>query len=161
MSTAVEWRPWPRDPRYLVGSDGTVLGLSGLPIGSRRKDGYIAIGCRNGAVRTCVLGHVVVCETFHGPRPEGMEAAHRNGDRSDNRASNVRWISRPDNQADRIGHGTNGIKLTVDDVHAIRAALAAGASRNELAARYGVTPGTISHVRVGHSWRRLPARQGE
>lgn len=56
--------------------------------------------------------------------------------------------------ADRVRHGTNGRRLTAEQVAAIRAE--PSTSRNELAARFGVTPGTISHIRTGHSWARLP-----
>ena len=45
MSDAVAWKPWPRDPRFLIGDDGTVLGVRGRPLRSLvGKHGYLQIG---------------------------------------------------------------------------------------------------------------------
>lgn len=100
--------------------------------------------------RWIVGAHVVVCEAWHGPRPAGMQVAHGNGVRTDNRPENLSWKVPVGNAADRLRHGTHGHRLTRDQVAAIRAS---DGTRNELAIRYGVTPGTISHVRTGHTWR--------
>ena len=32
MLEAITWKPWPRDPRFLIGDDGTVLGVRGRPL---------------------------------------------------------------------------------------------------------------------------------
>lgn len=151
-----EVRPWPTDPRYLVSDDGTVRGPSGWVIAvCPNKQGYRVVSFnRPDGTRGCVGVHVMVAETFHGPRPPGMEACHDNGDPADCRASNVRWDTKRGNMADQVRHGTIGRRLTAEQVAAIRAE--PDTSRNELAARFGVTPGTISHIRTGHSWSRLP-----
>jgi hypothetical protein len=150
----VTLHPWPQDRRFLVGSDGTISGPRGQIIGSHHKAGYILIsGRRADGTRFCTGAHSIVCETFHGPRPPGAHAAHKNNNPSDNRPENLSWKTPTGNAADKIGHGTNGRKLTLEDVEAIRAALAEGESRNSLAAQYGVTPGMISHIKTGHSWR--------
>jgi len=146
-----EVRPWPRDPRYLVSDDGTVRGPSGWVISVvPNKQGYRVVSHRReDGSRTSTAVHVMVCETFHGPRPPGAQACHENGDPADCRAVNVRWDTKVGNMADRVRHGTNGVRLTVEQVAAIRAE--PNTSRAELAARLGVTPGTISHIRTGHS----------
>lgn len=46
------------------------------------------------------LVHVLVLETFVGPRPAGMEACHNNGICTDNRLSNLRWDTHAANEAD-------------------------------------------------------------
>ena len=43
-------------------------------------------------------------DAFTGPCPDGMEACHANGDRSDNRAGNLRWDTVRENANDRISH---------------------------------------------------------
>jgi hypothetical protein len=152
----VEWRPWPQDPRYTVGSDGTILGPAGRPWKHYIiKWGYcgmtlrLASGRRVGTTR-----HRVVCETFHGPCPPGKEAAHLNGVPADCAASNLRWKTKPDNHRDRLGHGTHGRKLTAEQVQEIRLALGS-VERAALAELYGVAPLTVKHIWTGKTWRYL------
>lgn len=51
--------------------------------------------------------HRLVLLAFVGPCPPGMEACHNNGDRFDNRLSNLRWDTRSANNLDKNAHGTN------------------------------------------------------
>jgi predicted DNA binding protein len=102
----------------------------------------------------------MVCLAFHGARPEGYHAAHRNGIVTDNRASNLRWATKVQNEADKIAHDVrawgsrHGMhKLTDDQVKFIRANyLIPGA---DLARRFGVSQTTISSIRHRKSWRHL------
>lgn len=50
--------------------------------------------------------HTLVLEAFVGPRPDGMEACHRDGNPLNNRASNLRWDTHRANVWDAIRHGT-------------------------------------------------------
>jgi hypothetical protein len=43
---------------------------------------------------------------FVGPCPPGQEACHENGDRSDNRLTNLRWDTPSNNNLDKHRHGT-------------------------------------------------------
>lgn len=163
----VERRPWPRDSRYLIGDDGSILGPGSA--GCAPKLLRLMVNPRSGrliftlsAVRKNFPVHVVVCETFHGPRPPGMEAAHTNGDKVDNRASNLSWKTRQENEADKVVHGTlrrgervPTSKLTATEVREIRAAVARGESGRGTAARYGVAPRTVRLIVEGKTWRHL------
>ena len=42
--------------------------------------------------------HILIALTWIGPRPDGYECHHRNGDIYDNRASNLIWLSRDDHR---------------------------------------------------------------
>jgi hypothetical protein len=46
-------------------------------------------------------------EAFVGPRPDGTEGCHWNGDPSDNRLTNLRWDTHTANMQDLIRHGTH------------------------------------------------------
>lgn len=104
--------------------------------------------------------HILVCQAFHGPCPEGMECRHLNGDRGDCRASNLAWGTRSENQMDRVEHGTSNrgethpmAKLTNEEVDEIARLLAEGVRNCSLAARYHVSPSTICCIKKGR--RRL------
>lgn len=58
--------------------------------------GYYSVGLRSTKYRL----HVLVLETFVGPRPDGFQACHFNCDKSDNRLENLRWDSRKENFED-------------------------------------------------------------
>jgi hypothetical protein len=64
--------------------------------------GYLVVGL---ARRTAYL-HQLVLRAFVGERPPGLQAAHNNGDRLDNRLSNLRYATPKANTADRYLHGT-------------------------------------------------------
>lgn len=47
--------------------------------------------------------HTLVCEAFIGPRPsKGHQVDHINADRTDNRLSNLRWVTTKENHANPI-----------------------------------------------------------
>lgn len=103
--------------------------------------------------------HRLVLEAFVGPRPEGMEACHNNGDRTDNRAENLRWDTRTNNHADKVAHGTaprgennSRAKLAEDDVLAIRQQ---GGAPHELAEAYGVSRHTIARILAQKTWKHV------
>lgn len=51
--------------------------------------------------------HALVCASFHGPRPSGMEVRHLNGNPEDNRAENLTWGTQEENELDKVRHGTS------------------------------------------------------
>jgi hypothetical protein len=51
--------------------------------------------------------HHLVLLAFVGPRPNGMEALHGDGNKANNRLDNLRYGTRSENQHDRAKHGTS------------------------------------------------------
>lgn len=49
--------------------------------------------------------HCLVLEAFVGPRPEGLQAAHCDDDKSNNRLSNLKWKTLGENMRDRNLNG--------------------------------------------------------
>lgn len=72
-------------------------------------DGYAQVNLCVANVQRVQRVSKLVTEAFHGPKPEGMEACHGNGDPSDNRASNLRWDTRSGNMQDALIHGTHNM----------------------------------------------------
>ncbi len=50
--------------------------------------------------------HSLVLKTFISPRPNGMEAAHLDNNRSNNRCDNLIWCTRKENHSHKRIHGT-------------------------------------------------------
>src|SRR3546814_7109206 len=70
------------------------------------KSGYLAGNmCIEGQRKNFEV-HRLVCEAFHGPAPDGQQAAHKDGVRTNCYASNLRWATPASNTADKYGHGT-------------------------------------------------------
>lgn len=152
--------------RVLDKSDGTRQPRRGqLLTPTPSGKGYLSVMLRF-AKRRYV--HSLVCEAFHGPRPsDSHEAAHGNGDRLDNRASNLRWATKPENQQDSIRHGTKwshpigtqratdnpNAKLTWDIVREMRRRHADGESERRLAAEFGIGKSQAHNVLSGKSWQ--------
>lgn len=115
--TAEQWRPIPGYPGYFastegrIGSDlrgrGSIRPLIGGFSGPNRKHGYRQlVVCANGRRETRTF-HSLVAETFHGPRPVGLEVRHLDGNPLNNRPENLRYGTAVENALDRIEHGRN------------------------------------------------------
>lgn len=69
--------------------------------------GYRFVGLsRAGHVRRRAI-HTLVLQAFVGPRLDGTEACHGNGNPADNNLINLRWDTRRENILDAVRHGTN------------------------------------------------------
>lgn len=51
--------------------------------------------------------HQLVAETFVGPRPDGLEVRHLDGDYTNNRLSNLKYGTKSENSLDAMRHGTH------------------------------------------------------
>ena len=110
------------------------------------------------------LVHVLVAEAFLGPRPAGMVANHKDGDKAHNGAENLEWVTPSDNGVhayrlglQRGGEHQGGAKLTDDKVREIRARYKGGnGEQTKLAKEFGVSQGLISQIVRGDVWRHLP-----
>ena len=71
------------------------------------RGGRLSVHLRDGNRAERREVHVLVCQSFHGPKPsEGMVAAHWDGDASNNKETNIRWATQAENMADAMRHGT-------------------------------------------------------
>lgn len=106
----------------------------------------VAIGKGNS-----VLVHILVMMAFVGPRPDGADVAHGDGDPTNNRLSNLRYATRTSNNQDMVYHGRR--RLSVEQVRRVRTVAHSyhGAGR-DLAAEMGVSQATISAVYVRRSY---------
>lgn len=133
----------------------------------RNHKGYLQYRLSCFGVGKKMLGrvaHRLVAEAFLGPRPVGATINHKDGDKLNNAADNLEYISSGDNirHASRLGllrpaagemNGSH--KLTEADVRAIRVAHASGTSMYRLAKTYGVDDATIKRVVRRIHWKHV------
>lgn len=177
-----EWRAIPEFPTYAVSNLGRVMRVQRSLRGPLSNKPLKPWCCPKGygmvvlysAGRNPRRVHRLVCEAFHGPPPgPDYQAAHEDGNTSNNRADNLSWKTPVENEADKIRHGTalagaralvaagalafrgeqNAQSKLTDD--AVRAILADPRSHGKIAADYGVSGHAIWSIKAGKTWRHV------
>lgn len=119
------------------------------------KDGYKRINLLAGDRIDLHLVHVLVAEAFLGPRPDGMFVDHKDRVRTNNHISNLRYVTRSENNSGgKVGIG-NRLKLKEDDVISIKIMLSKGMSRVEIASLFNVSRQTINDIAWGRTWTKV------
>lgn len=119
-----------------------------------------------------VFIHNLVAELFlKKPRKDQPFVIHRNFNKVDNNASNLRWVSQEELTAhnnnnpkvikarkSQIGRpNVTAAKLKETDVKKIKQLLKAGKTLKEVAKRYKVSDMQIHRIRTGENWKRVKA----
>jgi hypothetical protein len=106
--------------------------------------------------------HQLVLEAFGGPRPEGLQVRHKDGDRRNNALENLAWGTGKENAVDRVRHRTDPqgernpfAKLTEEQVRQIRARALAGEVSHRIAMDFPCTARNVRAIKVGRSWPHL------
>lgn len=71
------------------------------------RTGHLRVTLSRNAARHYTYVHTLVLLAFVGPRTDGMEACHGNGQPADNRLANLRWDTSQANKLDAVRHGTH------------------------------------------------------
>lgn len=165
------WKDIPgHEGQYQVSNRGRVRSLPRLvtcerPNGrrfTRRYRGFVLKpGRMSGGHLSVVLGkhtgsrtvHSLVAEAFIGPRPNGKEVCHNDGDHTNNCVENLRYDTRKENLLDeyRAGRGARS-RVTPETVRAIRAELATKKKGRAIAREFGVSEYVVSEIKTGRSW---------
>ncbi|MCH8315293.1 MAG: HNH endonuclease [Planctomycetes bacterium] len=167
------WKPIPGYERFYEVSDRGRIRRSadrryfkkGTPIATTPHYGYIVAGlsAADGTRRQWMV-HILVLAAFVGPKPEGLDTDHINGDKTDNRLGNLEYVTRCENMQRAIamgfrdnvrGSGHCNAKFTDDDVRDIRKALDAGETQTSIALRYSVWQTTIGQIALGNTWKHI------
>lgn len=163
MNDQVTWRPW-RKGNYEVSSHGEVRRatpgrktyVGRLLKLTKMKIGYLLVRPVVDGKNFQITVHSMVAEVFLGERPEGHEVNHIDGDKTNNRASNLEFVTHAGNMAHarRVGLMAVGerhwnAKLTDKQVSEMRMRLASGARGSAIAREYGVARSTVSQIATG------------
>ncbi len=179
-----ELRPCPGFPGYSVDGEGVVwshlvtlrrggfrTGFTSFADPARRKRilpepdtyGYLRVRLWREKRRVWARVNILVCAAFHGPRPdESSQCRHLDGDRRNNRASNLAWGTPMENTLDKLEHGTipSGpgcyhAKFSADEVVEILDEYAAGMSAAVIAAVRGVSAQVVRDLVAGRTYKKF------
>jgi hypothetical protein len=106
--------------------------------------------------------HRLVCEAFL-PNPEGKPYVnHIDGNKYNNRHSNLEWVTPRENLLHRsrvlgleVGEKHHAAKFTRSDVLEIRKAISAGRTNSEIAPAFNASSKNINHIRNRTTWAHL------
>lgn len=128
---------------------------------STRDGGYPRVVIVEDGKRAYVSVHTLVAGAFLGPA-NGLDVNHIDGDKRNNRLSNLEYVTRRENlqHASRLGLLPRGVerpnsKLRPSVVREIRALRRQGMRIPEIASKYGVAPATIRSVLTGRTWAHV------
>ena len=126
------------------------------------KKGYRTVRLCCNYRKTSFLVHRIVLHAFVGPPPKGCETGHYDGNRTNNKLSNLRWITSSENEADKQRHGrmqygerNHQAKLTAAKVLTIRLLCGRGETATKLARCFGVARMSICRVISRETWKHV------
>jgi len=126
---------------------------------------YVMLSLKGGIKNLCT--HTLVAKAFIGPRPDGMDCCHNDGNCINNRVDNLRYDTRKGNFNDMIKHGTRRMgskiknsKLIESDIPKIFSLFKEGFSQRNIAKECGVSQGNISMILSGIRWKHVKEELG-
>lgn len=159
----------PNVPRYEVSDRGTVRSTTRLGVRVAKwttGDRYpsVCVMFPDGTKKT-VRVHTLVLEAFHGPRPLGAVARHKNDDPRDCCADNLEWGTQKQNIEDkksnggyRCGEANHRAKLTDAQVLELRSDSRYRWKPAEYAERFGVSKAAVIDARIGRTSKHLTSK---
>lgn len=99
--------------------------------------------------------HRIVCETFHGPAPEGKTIVHHKDERkNNNRASNLEWSNQSENRIASIQK--YGIpRYTEAKIRRVKRLINKGHTNDSIAQKVGMSDSNVSKIRYGDIHRHV------
>ena len=154
-----EWRQTIQDERYEVSSLGEIRMIGKdycLKPNWDATGGYGRV-----SLKKQVRVHTVVAYAFLGPRPDGLDINHIDGNKRNNSSLNLEYVTRSENcrQACGIqglrnmkGENHSRSKLTNKNLIEIRAMLDNKVKNMTIASIFNVDASLISHIKRGKRW---------
>lgn len=180
MNNEEVWAPIPcLDGKYEVSNIGRVRGLKyrwglrkqpKLIKSHKSRDGYhrVVLMKEDGSNKMWSL-HRLVLTAFLGKKPSNVDACHLDGDKSNNKLSNLCWGSRKENMSHipkserKSRKGLPKKRLEEDEVVDLMFMFSYGCNRHDIADRYGLAMTSLHEIARGNQWKEasLINRSGE
>lgn len=156
-------KPIPSAPGYEACSRGSIWRRSRRLSGVDNGHGYLRVKLSVNNQQRDEYVHRLVCEAYHGPCPPGKQCRHKDGNRANNKPSNLAWSSKAQNEADKFDHGTNPAgerhgraKLTDDLVIEARRRAALDEMVEDIARDMGLPYRRLLDAVAGRRWKHIP-----
>lgn len=160
-----QWKYVEGFPNYLVSDQGRVNGPRGDLTQRVDRKGYRSVSLWRDGKSHRRATQRLVAEAFIGPRPAGCVVRHRDGDNAHNAATNLRYGTPTENEADKREHGTTllgerhpAAKLNEAQVRAIRARCVIGSFKNgasAIARELGVSHELVLKITRRQLWSHV------
>ena len=156
------WIPCWRDEFLWLSEDGEIVSLyrkKAMRLKPTMSGSYFAVGVGEEKKTTHI--HRLMAESWFGPAPFPRAVVrHLDGNRFNNKVTNLACGTHAQNSADQIAHGTHAAgerngnaKLTRKAVAEMRALRTAGRTFKSIAGEFGVSPMTAHRAITGGSWK--------
>jgi hypothetical protein len=134
-----------------------------LSLSKRNKWGHIKVDLYSNNNRKSIWLHRLVLLSFVGnPPTDKHECAHNDGDPSNNRLINLRWVTSKENTSDSIKHGTfvvgsnhRNAKLHENDIKNIFSLRGSGMTQEQIGNIYGVHRITVKGILQRRKWKHV------
>lgn len=156
------WKPIPGyEDRYEASAEGKIRNrrTGRLLKPHLTHDGYPRLTLYGQDAKCLYTVHVLVAATFLGPRPEGYQIDHKDGNKLNAAVTNLEYVTSAENnkRATKNGLKARGSrqwysKLTEDQVRMILKRYAAGDSWYLMSKELGVTPQTVWLIVKRKNW---------
>ncbi len=161
-----KWKPIKNyESSYLVSDMGRIKSLytGKFLTPSPDSDGYAVLSLTRSGIRRSYRWHKLVLSAFIDNKHNKSQINHINGNKLDNRLSNLEWVTPGENikHAYKMGikrqdgSHNNASKLEDDEVFEIRRRAITGENQSIIARDYGISQPTVSLIKLKRLWRKL------
>lgn len=161
----MKWAPIPNYAGYEITENGEVRswkrGKARIKAQKLDRCGYWTICVGRNAIQSYPQVHILVAETFLGPRPTGYWCRHLDGVSTNNHVSNLQWGTPRENFEDTARHGklkgenNAAAKLSEVAVRAIRKMLDNGVSQKEVGRVIGISESAVGRISKNECWAHV------
>lgn len=154
------WKPIRQFPGYFISDLGQVKGPRKIlkpQLNTHKNVWHVSL--HRGERQYTWPIHRLVLEAFVGPCLDGEEGCHNDGNRANNKLTNLRWDTHVNNEADKVLHGTvargvsNGAaKVNEPIVLEILSRASTGEAHRAIARDLNIGRRTVSHIVSRKTW---------
>ena len=165
-----EWHAIPTVPGLWAHPSGQIRNKNRGLKQQTKSDGYLILTIGKGELKRSYNVHVLIAETFLGPRPEGLIVEHIDRNRGNARKDNLEYITQKENTARAIAAGAHNCTRTNEDNHNTRVTNAqlrelkqrhlTGVPATVLAGEYGISVRHAFKLLSGKGRKTFPDSQG-